>query len=295
MKFLIKIGFFSLLFSSCSGFFDQVIDIDPPKYEPKMVINCVQSGFDFEARISVTRNVGLLENIVDSTNNLKNATVEWLEDGVLKYTFTRDTVDDSPFNQGLDFQYYGAVLQDYLVIPGKKYEIRVSQPDYPSVSATQIAPIPVILESAKVKLDTNSANGFLTGEAIFTITFQDPPNESNFYQIGIENEDGNTVYFNTDDPNIESGIEYDKILLADRNFEGKKYTIRLKSEDIYSASYKITFTSLTKEYYLFSKAVPKNQDAAFNPFASPVQIPSNIVGGLGIFGLKAAYEVVVNP
>jgi Domain of unknown function (DUF4249) len=298
MKFLLNIGFISLLFCSCSGFFDQVIDIDPPKYEPKMVVNCIASNFDSVLKISISRNVGLLENIPDSANNLANATVEWFENGVLKYTFTRDTVDKSPFSggNGVFFKYYGADLNQNYISGGNKYEIRVKHPNYPSVSGTQIAPKIIQLDTVKVKLDTTNNGGFVFGDAIFSMTFQDPPGEANFYQISMRGDDNNGYYgFESDDPNVVSGIGYDKLLLSDKNFDGQKYTLRFKTGDVTSESYKIIFSACTKEFFQFSKAVPQNQDAEFNPFASPVQIPTNIDGGLGLFGLFGTYEIIVKP
>jgi hypothetical protein len=295
MKFLMKIAFFGLIFSSCSNFFDQVINIDPPKYDKQLVIQCKADNFDSVLQISVTRNVGLLETVADSLLNVSDATVEWLENGVLMHTFTLDSMGFvSQVNYGqVFFKYYGANLRQPFITPGKNYELRVSHPDFPSVSAMQTAPIPLKLDTATVRIDSL---GFGNQHASFSLTFQDPPNEVNIYEIYVRSNNLNYQYgIESDDPNIENSVFYDRVLLSDRNFDGKKYNFRFKTDDVYSDSYIVGFRSISKEYYQFIKSVPKNEEASYNPFASPVQVPSNITGGLGLFGLAGTHEIVVKP
>lgn len=293
MRLSISLLFLSLLFASCEDFFDQVIDIDPPAYERQMVVNCVADNLDSTLRISISRNIGLLESLPDSLVSLRGATIVFLENGQAKHTFKLDSLRDSlpSWFTGIEFRFYGADLKMPFITPGSSYELRISHPDFTSVSATQIAPALPQMDTAKVRIDSSNSN--FGDEAVFTLELVDPPGE-HFYEIEILGDDGNSNYgLYSDDPNVESGLGYSKLLLSDRHFSGNKYTLRVKSSDAYSDFWTVRMRSVTADYFRFSRAVPLNEEADYNPFANPVQIPSNVENGLGLFGLAGTTERVI--
>jgi hypothetical protein len=284
-----------LIFASCSGnFFDTVVEVDPPEYEKNLVLNCMSESTDSFIKISLTRNVGLFETISDTARFVHGATIEWLENGVVKHVFTRDTFQYDPFSN--EYKFYGTNIPKGSIANGT-FEIRASHPDFPSISATQTMPAIVPLTSADLKLDTtyiDTFNNFVYTDAIFTLKFKDPPGVLNFYEIDVASfDDQFPIYLSTDDVNVTNGLSYGKILISDKNFDGQNYTLRLRGYGNQADAYLLNFRSISKELFEFSTAVPKNQDASFNPFASPVQVPTNVTGGLGIFGLSNNFQVIL--
>lgn len=285
---------FAFCLASCEEFFDQVITVEPPEYEKKMILNCFQNQLDSSIYISVTRNVGILETIPDSAFSIRDAKVEWLEGGNVLHTMTSDDFSTWPgVVQGFSWRYYGKNTGAPVVTPGKTYEIRVSHPDYPAISAVQVAPFPPKIDTITVKLDTASSN-FFDGSANFSITIDDPAAESNFYEIGIFSEDGYSFYdLRSDDPNTRSGRNYDWLLVSDEFFNGKKYVLRVSNSAVDADVWVVKVRAVTADYYRFSSTAPQNEEASFNPFANPVQVFTNVTGGLGIFGLSGETEYVV--
>ena len=235
--------------------------------------------------------------MADSLISLRGATVEWRENGQSKYVFTLDSIHGETFQgfNGPEFRFYGAALQKQFITAGNSYEIRVFHPDYPVVTTKQVAPQIVKIDSAKVRVDTSGTGGFGNGTTTFSLNFTDPTGE-NFYEIEVLNELGQQNYYGiySDDPNVEAGLGYEKLLISDRYFAGNKYTLRIKTDDTFSQVWRVRLRSVTKEYFAFARAVAASGDTQDNPFASPVQVPSNVENGQGVFGLQAVSEVVLH-
>ncbi len=281
------------LLASC----EQVITVDPPEYERKLVVDCFQDDADSSIRVAVQRNIGVLENLPDSAYSVRGAKVEWLESGTVVHTMTTDDFNAPPPGQQ-DYRfwrYYGVNASAPLLTPGKTYEIRVSHPDFPSVSAVQVAPFPPKIDGVTVKIDSTTG-GSQNSIATFSITIDDPGTEKNYYEIQLR--DVNTqypAYLSTDDPNARYGIRDDRIIVDDELFNGKKHTIRV-SKDFYGEDeWAVTVRSVTYDWYKFGQTARANEESSYNPFASPVRVHTNVEGGLGLFGLAGKSEVIVTP
>ena len=55
-----------------------------------------------------------------------------------------------------------------------------------------------------------------------------------------------------------------------------------------------TLETLTPEYYYYLKSVEKYDGATWSPFSEPVQITSNIDGGIGIMGAVSSRSFSVS-
>lgn len=285
---------FALMMGGCTNFFDQVVAIDPPEYEQKLVVHCFQNQVDSSIYVSVTRNVGLLETIPDSAYNVKGASVEWYESGNLLYTMTADDFLVSPAQTGnFEWRYYGKSTNSTVITPGKQYQIKVSHPDFDPVSAVAIAPFPPKIDTVTVKLDTTTTGGFFEGTANFAITIDDPAAEVNYYEIKIRGEGPYYYGIESDDPNARDGIDYINLLVSDEFFNGKKYTIRVTNSATNEPFWVVVVKSVTFDYYKFSTTALINNDAQYNPFANPAQVFTNVTGGLGLFGLVGETQILV--
>ena len=155
----------------------------------------------------------------------------------------------------------------------------------------------------------------------FKVKFKDPANKTNFYRVSLkminyfENDSISTQipYLYSDDLAFTNGQEATDIIggggygnsyneFSDELFNGKEYGLKI-SYSLYSNYFSgeefkqynqkgklplkrelfITLNSISKAYYLYLKT----RSASANEmefFSEPVQIYSNIIGGLGILG-----------
>ncbi|MDR1631846.1 MAG: DUF4249 domain-containing protein [Dysgonamonadaceae bacterium] len=154
---------------------------------------------------------------------------------------------------------------------------------------------------------------FVIFKGDITITFKDPADIAGYYIILLDlrtrYESGNVyvqplrytsddLVFKTDnelpfddDDDFNSQYSYQ---FSDELFDGKEYKIKIKA-DSYSGYYwpdedskitnrelQVTLQSLSPSYYMYIKTREANSDSYF--FTEPVQIYTNITGGIGIFG-----------
>lgn len=114
-----------------------------------------------------------------------------------------------------------------------------------------------------------------------------------------------TTPFSSSDPSLEGSNDFIDELdpssleesffsnagarFSDALFNGKHKTLKIicrYSDDGNGEQDQITLTlgSLSKEVYLYKSSVLLQQQTRDNPFAEPVRIHSNVMGGFGIFG-----------
>ena len=202
-------------------------------------------------------------------------------------------------------------------VANESYTIEVSAEGYNTVSATNVIPSAVPIYEIDTVSSTNS-----NGETILetTINFQDPPGTDNYYMvevlvkgtwINVLEED--TIEFrepleiSCNDLNIETinsfnsgGFEntYLYIMLKDQNFNGEDYSLtfsvinyaELKDLELFG---EIRLVNTSEAYFNYLRSFNMYQNTINNPFATPVQVYSNITDGMGIFagGTLTSWDV----
>lgn len=199
--------------------------------------------------------------------------------------------------------------------PGMTYHLEVKGSNIPTAHATARTPSYVPLVDVKV----DSANAIEPGGDVnyratpIEFTFDDPAGESDYYYprlfafyefISILNGDTtrgvNPVYLPLVKEPTESGlfgIQREVDAIADELFDGKRKTVRLYiidySPDLQGPKPLATRFYLNHanyEYFQYTRSLELAERARGNPFAEPVQVYSNVDGGLGIFaGATVAY------
>ena len=300
---------FSLV--GCENFFDQEIELPNADHEPILAINSfINSTTERQVQARISRTYGLFEDQPDD-DRIFGATVELYEEGNLLYQLSPFEFDEFNYVQNLNNTAFGGI--------GKTYELRVSHPDYPSVTATQTMPTPVPLE--EIVYRPLQVNDFSNSNGEIQMTFTDPAGEENYYEFLIAKQcvfvndqpiSGvtrdtflNFIFFNNEDlgsdPNLTQGFPYDALLISDQNFDGQRITIspQFWSSDCFGSinvevdNFVVYWRTVTKDYFNYSKSVNDNYFSADNPFAEPVSVFSNVEGGVGAFCLRAelVYEV----
>lgn len=298
MKYL---SFFILfvLFSSCEGFFDTVIDIEPPGHSPKLAVHAFGGNTNGgEIRLMVTKTFGILENV--KTELLDSAVVTLSSSSGQMYTFqpfeiagflfdtlilANDTISLFEYNDG--FHLYS---NDFLPETGKTYTLSVSYPGLPPVRAQQTFPKEVAPDSAIFVKDAG-LDQFGDRISAVDIFFQDPPGEENFYIVRLINNSpfgGTYQYIESTEPgSLISGQQF--ILLSDKVFDGEQKRFRITfynfNDETDPNNYIVRWRTISPETFKFNEAMIKYFNSADNPFLTPTQIYSNIENGVGVFSL----------
>jgi hypothetical protein len=150
---------------------------------------------------------------------------------------------------------------------------------------------------------------FLIFEGNITIKFKDHATIAGYYAIMLEMhihyENGNVyvwpVNYTSDDMVFKTNneITFDDddyqflYIFSDELFDGKEYALKIKARGvnmyfpaddskITGQEMQVTLQSLSPSYYMYLKTRDANSESNF--FTEPVQIYTNIKGGIGIFG-----------
>lgn len=278
-----------LLFTNCT----KEIEFDAQDIAPRIVVNSLFTN-DSLWTANISRSVGVLETT--SYTSIEDADVSIFDgNGVQVTTLTNQ-------GDGLYTSLTGATPQ-----ADELYTIEVTAPGYTSVSATNRIPTTVQINSIDTVSSTNS-----DGENILetTINFQDPSANENYYMVEvlvkgtlIDEFEGDTIEFreplqiSCNDINVETinrfnsgGFEntYLYLMLKDENFDGEDYALtfsvinyaELKDLELFG---EIRLVNTSEAYFNYLKSFNMYQSASGNPFATPVQVYSNVENGMGIF------------
>jgi hypothetical protein len=150
-----------------------------------------------------------------------------------------------------------------------------------------------------------------------SLLIEDPAGESNYYEVIMYQESVqylrdfngmdpviydtiyrlNETYLSSDDPLftendlLDSDASYygNSLIFSDETFDGRSYRLAFRqqgssgfSEDG-SLKYLVFLRSLNREQYLYIQSLQLQRETEGNPFAEPVPVYNNIVGGYGIF------------
>jgi len=278
-----------LLFTNCT----KEIEFDAQDIAPRIVVNSLFTN-DSLWTANISRSVGVLETT--SYTSIDDADVSIFDgNGVQVTTLTNQ-------GDGLYTSPTGATPQ-----ADELYTIEVNAPGYTSVNATNRIPTAIQINSIDTVSSTNS-----DGENILetTINFQDPPANENYYMVEvlvkgtwIDEFEGDTIEFreplriSCNDINVETinrfssgGFEntYLYLMLKDENFDGEDYALtfsvinyaELKDLELFG---EIRLVNTSEAYFNYLKSFNMYQSASGNPFATPVQVYSNVENGMGIF------------
>lgn len=300
---LLILGFFivitSMITIGCSDdFFDTTLEIDPPEFVEKMAATISINMTKAKGSMVLAKNKPVLSSERIDDLEIKDASISGeFDNGVLdNWVYTGFVCCGSYDNyQSDDF----AMGSD-----PSSYSIEISSSQFPDrVSATSSIPTEVIPSKIVFKIDGGLD---IEGDesSSFDITFQDPPGESNYYEISIALKDQFqedrffTTYAQTLEPTGTRGGNLDGLLFEDSQFDGEEQTLTLQISKIPIGSsdidrFYVVFRSITEEFFLHSKTARNQNENDGNPFASPTQVFSNIEGGVGILSVFHEHYIKV--
>ncbi len=265
--------------------------IDIPPQTPKLATESF-AGQDIYPEAYLTRTRGVTDPLPVSGQTdiylVRNATVLLYEDNVFK--------DSLKFDPGAA-RYKAAIAK---IQPGKTYKLVLSAPGFPAAEAVSITPVLVPINSLSF---TRNARNDIDGnpQDEIKLVFTDNGSTEDHYLVRIRDANRDILYcVNTNDKDVEKLVyedpfypddclQSDRLLLADKNFNGTNKTLIFYTEagalEPMPGTGKATVELLhiNKEYYTYIKSLNSRENADDNPFAEPVNLYSNVVNGYGMF------------
>ena len=273
----------SLVSTACT----KEIEVDLEQQEPRVVVmSCVEPDADVALKLSYSRFFLSTEPF----QTIDDARVTLTVNGGTEMEAT--CLGEGQYNIG------------YRPQAGDRLSLAVGVPGQRNVTATTIVPPPPVV--ANVSEDKNNS------EFKVRFTLVDPAEEDNYYMVRVVSEyhsnSGSTNRYycdfhcqdyllvdNTDLGRIidSEGDELDEwygrtLAFSDENINGTSHELTLNVTDVArNALYYLELTSCTRDRYLFEVTSDLYDDDPFlNLFAEPVQIHTNIDGGIGIFAAR---------
>tara|TARA_B110000046_G_scaffold101001_1_gene108453 strand:+ start:16972 stop:17883 length:912 start_codon:yes stop_codon:yes gene_type:complete len=279
------------------------IDFDAQEIAPRIVVNSLFTN-DSVWAANISRSVGVLDTI--SYTSIDNASVV-IYDGNANLVTTLTHQGDGLYTS----------LNGASPLANESYTIEVIAPGYTTVNATNAIPAAVPIYEIDTVSSTNNNDQTILET---TINFQDPPEADNYYMVEvlvkgtwIDEWEEDTIEFrepleiSCNDLNIETinsfnsgGFEntYLYIMLKDQNFNGEDYSLtfsvinyaELKDMELFG---EIRLVNTSEAYFNYLKSFNMYQNTINNPFATPVQVYSNVNNGMGIFagGTLTSWDV----
>lgn len=265
---------------------EQIIEPDLPEHTPRLVLQAFFTP-DSTWVAFVGRSAGILETLSERERSVADATVELLAGdqiiGELKFLQWERV-----------YTWEKGALQ-----AGEFYSLRASAPGFATVQATDAIPRPVPTAIVSYLTNTSSRSEYrIKGDFSIKLEIQDPPDETNYYQIrsffffdseryegSFTTQDPSIIADNgADDPFIE-GFFGSAPFFKDTLFDGQIHEIELSSN--YNAPEHIRFyvqvLYVSAAYYEYLKSARLHESTQDNPFAELVSVYGNVENGYGIF------------
>jgi hypothetical protein len=289
-----------LALASC----ELVTEIDVPGVPAMLVVNSVFNPNDTVWNVAVSATAHILSG---STLIPKHAVPVLTDENGTQIALTRRILADS-MNPAWWVNGGGLMFStSTMPVAGMIYTLNVTAPGFVPVKAS--SKVPGEIEFVDAKLD--SANLIVEANMYFVtipveVTFKDVPGQTDFYYPHMFMENDYAYY----DPQIDDTvrghgvrelylrktlnqqdfIEFDEEdVISDATFASNSITIRrfvtlelhVENQDGFQLYFALGHGN--EEYHRYFKSALLQRKTSGNPFAQPVQVFSNVEGGLGLF------------
>lgn len=256
----------------------QTEKIELPLYKPQVVINGLISD-KAPAFIKLSESISSLDT--NAVPVITRASVQIFDQSNVLF----DNLSYDAFSGG----FVGTKLAKLNV----KYGLRVNVQNKEVTSSTILAAgtnITSFIFNDSIGLDTS---GFKLGEVSFT--FNDIPGQDNFYRVNLYYYDAIRQSFETFDLNNNEFINSqatktdDGFIFGDESFSGSNITIDVEVpfgfvDDNAPFKFYVKLEALNRDLSLYEQSREIYRQARGGLFSEPVDLYSNISGGLGVFG-----------
>lgn len=300
----------TLLFSAC----ETVVEVDIPLEAPRLVLNAILEQ-DSLVSFQLSRSKSALDNSVLRT--VSEAEAVLFQNG-------REVARFSEKAEGwYSANHRAKAGSTYSIrVSRQGYEPVEAETDIPNpVPISDLRYDTAALESSVYYQEKDS---LVIHEYIypskFRLSIDDPANQENYYEIAVlkdvvlyqrnPNESGDLTivdttafrspaYLYSDDPVFGSdhdifddisGAQGESLMFSDEIFDGKNYTLHFNydGQTVFTEEethrYYVVLRTISRAQYLYFRSLRLQDETEGNPFAEPVPVYNNIVGGFGILG-----------
>lgn len=297
-------------FAGCTKY----IEFEGDDATPRLVVNGLMTP---DSLIQVT--------LSNSVGYLSEAGIERQENGVLSLHNSAGELVEVLQHTG-----NGVYLANTVAEAGASYRLEVDHPGFAAVSTSDRVPLPVPILS--LDTSTVEVESIFETEAglEFRFTFADPPGEDNFYLLEVFQRVEFFINY-IFDPNTGEGIpdtvfypepiwentfmtSSDQVIASENGgflgesqsfgsqfyfsdvlFDGstREFRVRASNGEFGGTQYLLRLSSLSEDYFLYRQSLRSFDDTNGDPFAQPVQVYTNVDGGLGLFGAVSFDERLV--
>lgn len=277
---------------------EKVIDYDAPLSEPMIVLgpsNALSSGYGISPnedslQLILSYSLDIMDigdpgPITDAKVQIREASGNWIS-----------VVERAN-------GYYST--NQIQITPGKHYDVKASASGYDDVTASCYIPTPVSIDKIEFTgLSNPDTMNYEPGYANYDVTITDPGDGLRYYSLSGEyiNADSTLsyeVYLTSRSPYaraISDGdyyYELQELFASNELYEGKKVTIPIQvylgywgGEDTSSVKLKLTLRSMDEAAFRYHSSLQRYYvfGGGGDPFTQPVQVYSNVSGGLGFIG-----------
>ena len=287
---------FFLLFSNC----EKELPFPEQNISPQLVVN---SSFSADSLWTAHISESAPVNGSNQPKDVSNAEVVLLDE-------TGTALANFKHNAGGNY-----TISDLKPEAGRTYRIEANAPNHSPVTAQSYQP-----QDFSFTIIDTVHSVFLDMPVVFIdLEIRDNPAENNYYLIEVQKtvsvtETQDTFRFipyhyvfdqNTENDEIDTETAgFDRVYLPDQGFNGQSYTTRLAVEkdegdeeeelpEGVEVLWTVRVNSVSEDLYKYLKTLERYNLSNGELFAEPVEIYSNINGGLGIFGGFMAKEVPI--
>ncbi len=287
---------------SCQDYLTKEIPFEDVGFEPLLVINSNINSETQMLDVSVSNNINFA--------NASSAQYTLVDNVEVSLTIGNESFQAETIPSGESDLYNYRVDISGVEIINQNLRLEAKHPDFPVASSEIFLPKASEYESQAFEADatTKVIFGYTEVYDKITATFQDDPDQENYYSFKIlqvgepdtaiydADNDGQldtfifqNSYFSelaTDDPNgLGVGQFPNEILFSDKNFNGQSYSFEIlaliwgQDEDIV-----LQYENISESDFFFRQSYVNYLNAQdFGFFAEPVTLYSNIDQGLGVF------------
>lgn len=274
-----------LFLSSCENFFSTTITLDPPPFDKMIILDLYEDRTSTSANLNVTTNFGIL----DSERSLEEY---YINDADVFFT-VNGQLQEVQRNMNEIINY--TISFDRALDAEDKCVLEVVHPDYSTAKAElSILPKSNITE---IVFEENGGLDFDGNErSKITIKLLDKPGK-NFYMVQVLAPDFaggiNETYISSIDPVVSESYRYYTLLISDESFDGLQKNIEVQlyrqSRDEALENVKVRWYDISESFYKYSRALKAQYDNYDNPFATPIQVPSNVQNGAGMVEIVTSH------
>jgi len=297
---LIYIIISCLIIQGCGDSFSSVIEIDSPEFDSQLSVTGFVNAGEPLLNLEIGRNLGILTDSDAEDFAVDDAfvSITKLSNGI-EVNSQFDTFPGTDTPKG-DFI---LLFPDTTFIEaGESYTFLVEHPDFDSSETTLDCPVEgAMLSNLRYSREGGLLSDFEEASSIsFDIT--DLANGPGYYQLsGRVSRQGilsSTFDMESTDPIAQKAFPRDDIFISDDTFDGETRTITIRfrrffynpDDDDYI---ELILSSISEGTFNFSRSLERFDATNGVPFASPVQVSSNVNNAQGNLGLAIQTRYIV--